>query len=101
MAIESDHWSYERKHRSDKGGRRWHFVSRSTFDPAVPYEDQPYELYFRDDDRTQFGLLRFARRKDNPYRDYETVVTKIMNDHDFRRTLLDPSTEDVWSKNWK
>jgi hypothetical protein len=101
MAIESDNWSYERKHRCDRTGRRWHFVSRSTFDPEVPYEEQPYELYVRDDDRTEFGSLRFARQKDNPYRDYETVVTKIMNDQDFRRTLLDPSTAGIWSKNWK
>ena len=46
----------------------------------VSYEERPFELYFRDDDRTQFGLLRFDRRKDNPYRNYDTMVTKIMND---------------------
>ena len=80
---------------------RWHFASRSVFDPAIPYGEQPFELYFRNDNRTEFGLLRFARRKNNPYRDYEAIVTKIINDVDFRQTLLDPSTKSVWRKNWK
>src|SRR5262245_27609572 len=94
-------WSYERKHRRDQSGERWHFARRSTHDPSIPYEDRPYELYFRNDDRTEFGLLRFARLKDNPYRDYEMVVMKIMNDRDFRRTLLAPETASVWLKSWK
>ncbi len=80
---------------------RWHFVSRSVIDPDVPYDERPFELYFRDDDRTQFGLLRFERRKDNPYRNYEVMVTKIMNDSDFRRALLAPRTKSVWRRTWK
>ena len=94
-------WSYERKRRSGYDGTRWHFVSHSTLESGVPYRERPSELYFRNDDRTEFGLLRFERRKDNPYRNYEAMVTKIMNDADFRRSLLDPNTAKFWNKNWK
>src|SRR5207253_7762982 len=96
MVIASETWSYERKQRRDKRGVRWHFVNHSVVDPDVPYTQRPFELYFRNDERTEFGLLRFEQRKDNPYRDYEAMVTKIMNDVDFRRTLLDPDTARVW-----
>ena len=65
MARKGEIWSYERKERRDRKGTRWHFVDRSVEDPEVPYEERPFELYFRDDDRTEFGLLRFERRKDN------------------------------------
>jgi hypothetical protein len=94
-------WSYERKRRCDRTGTRWHFASRLLLSPDIPYEERPFELYFRNDERSEFGLLRFEHRKDNPYRSYETMVTKIMNDVAFRRTLLDPETADVWRKNWK
>lgn len=97
----NDTWSYERKRRCDKTRRRWHFVTHSTFDPAIPHEDQPYELYFRDDDRSEFGVLLFARRKDNPYRDHEAPVAKIMNNPDFRRTLLVPGSAGVWRESWR
>ena len=70
-------------------------------DPDVPFDDRPSELYFRNDDRTEFGLLRFERRKENPYRDYEAIVVKIMNNADFRRTLSDPATASVWRRSWK
>jgi len=46
-------------------------------------------------------MLRFERRKDNPYRNYETMVNKIMNNKKFRNTLVAPETKEVWSKNWK
>lgn len=101
MVITSEHWSYERKQRRDKKGMRWHFVHHSVVDADVPYEERPFELYFRNDDRTEFGLLRFERGKDNPYRDYEAMVTKIMSDPDFRRTLVDPETANVWRRTWK
>jgi hypothetical protein len=45
--------------------------------------------------------LRFDPRKDNPYRDYDAIVTKIMNDADFRRTPLAPGTAGVWRRTWK
>ena len=101
MTEEADHWSYERQPRFDQSGRRWHFVSRSMLGSEVSYEERPFELYFRDDDRTQFGLLRFDRRKDNPYRNYDTMVTKIMNDPEFRQALLAPETSGVWKRSWK
>jgi hypothetical protein len=100
MGQTSETWSYDRKERRDKNGTRWHFVSRSVVDDDVPYEERPFELYFRKDDRSEFGLLRFEHRKDNPYRDYETMVTKVMNDAAFRGTLLDPRTASRWRRGW-
>ena len=94
-------WSYEKQRRFDTKGRRWHFVHHDPDGSGLPYEEQPVEFYFRDDERTEFGVLRFERRKDNPYRNYEVMVTKIMNDADFRASLLAPETESVWNRNWK
>ncbi|HRI04952.1 MAG TPA: hypothetical protein PLL77_14530 [Pyrinomonadaceae bacterium] len=94
-------WTYDKEKRLDRKGRRWHFVHRDIHGVETPYEERPYELYFRNDEKTAFGVLRFQHRKDNPYRDYMTVVTKIMNNDDFRMTLLDPETENVWNRNWK
>jgi len=53
-------------------------------------------LYFRDDERTVFGVLRFERAKDNPYRTFASVTRNIMSDSDFRLTLLDEATKRVW-----
>lgn len=97
----NDTWSYDKDKRFDKKGKRWHFVYRSINDTDTAYEERPSEVYFRDDDRTVFGLLRFEKRKDNPYRDYLTVITKIMNNDVFRQTLLNPDTEQIWQKGWK
>lgn len=94
-------WSYERQKRFDTKGRRWHFVRRYLYDDFVAYEERPFELYFRDDERTEFGLLRFERLKDNPYRDYAATVNKIMNDEAFRKTLLRPETRRIWAGSWK
>jgi len=94
-------WSYEKAKRFDNKGRRWHFVSRYIWEAGIDFDEQPYELYFRNDERTEFGLLRFEKRKENPYRDYETIVNKVMNNDKFRKTLIKPETEEVWSKNWK
>lgn len=94
-------WSYEKQKRFDKRGNRWHFVYHHEAAKGVPYEERPFELYFRSDDRTVFGVLRFERRKDNPYRNYEAMVNKIMNNEEFRKSLLAPETEEVWNKNWK
>jgi hypothetical protein len=96
-----DTWSYDKDKRFDKKGKRWHFVYRSFHGTGTPYEERPYEVYFRDDDKTEFGLLRFERLKDNPYRDYLTVITKIMNNDAFRLTLLSPNTAEIWQKSWK
>lgn len=92
-------WSYDKDKRIGKNGMRWHFVKHYIF--VAGSDDEPYELYFRNDERTEFGLLRFERRRDNPYRDYPTILAKIMNSAEFRATLLKPETADVWNKNWK
>ena len=92
---------YDRKKRMDRSWRRWHFVYHDLGDPALPYDEQSYELLFRNDERTQFGRIRFERRKDNPYRDYEALVAKILKDGEFRRSLLDPSSKKLWRKSWK
>ena len=64
--------------------------ARYIWDEQGCSNDQPFELYFRDDARTEFGLLRFERQKDDPYRDYDVMISKIMNDAEFRKTLLIP-----------
>ena len=94
-------WSYDKARRLDRKGKLWHFVSRYFHGTDVDFGNQPYELYFRDDERTEFGLLRFEKRKDNPYRNYEILVNKIMNNDEFRKSLLDAETKDVWNRNWK
>lgn len=94
-------WSYDKEKRVDRQGKRWHFVRRHFFDKEVNYDDLPYELYFRNDERTEFGLLRFEKAKDNPYRDYDMVINKIMNNPKFRRSLLNSAAEGIWNKNWK
>ncbi len=87
--------SYDPKKHHDKKGRRWHFMRHRAFDDREPGE-RPFVLYFRDDERTVFGVLRFERAKDNPYRGYATMIRKIMTDAEFRASLLDESTETVW-----
>src|ERR1043165_5667128 len=94
-------WDYDKKPRFDKEGNRWHFVHRRFYEPNIPSKEQPDEYYFRDDARTMFGVLRFERWKDNPYRNYEVMISKIMNDEAFRKTLIEPETEKIWNRNWK
>jgi hypothetical protein len=97
-----EYFSYEKKRRVDDSGRRWHFVHHDLgADESVPYEEQPWELLFRDDERKEFGRIRFAKRKNSPYRDYETLVRKIMNDPEFRSSLKDVSTKKLWRRSWK
>jgi hypothetical protein len=89
-------WSYEKLKRLDANGKRWHFMSHDVWLPDIPYEEQPFELYFRNDAKTVYGLLKFERRKDNPYRDYDLIVRNIMDDKRFREGLLNPDTKVVW-----
>ena len=91
-----DIWSYDPKKSRDKKGGRWHFMFHHRFREGFAPGEQPYVLYFRDDERTVFGVLRFERAKDNPYRSFAAVTRKIMNDSDFRETLLDEDTKRVW-----
>ena len=93
--------TYDKKKRLSKNNVRYHFVSCTYFDDTIPYEDTPYELYFRNDERTEYGVLRFAKRKENPYRNYEMIVQKIINHDGFRRSLLDLETASIWLKSWK
>lgn len=62
-------WTYHKEKSFDKNGNRWHFVSHSIFNDERKYEERPFELYFRNDERTIYGVLKFKRQKDNPYRD--------------------------------
>lgn len=94
-------WSYDKAARFDKKGNRWHFVRRDVVDRRLPFEEQTYEIYFRNGERTEFGVLKFPRRKENPYRNYMTMINKIMNDAEFRKTLLDAETKSVWRRSWK
>ena len=94
-------WTYEKFKRFDNKGNRWHFVSHIVYPTDIPWEDRPFEIYFRDDQRTEFGILRFERQADNPNRDYDAMVNKIMNKKEYREKLLDPSTMEIWLKSWK
>lgn len=64
-------------------------------------QDEPREIYFRDDAQTEFGVLRFEKLQDNPYRDFAAITYKIMNNKPFRCSLLDSETASVWTKSWK
>ena len=92
-------WTYHRAKKFDRNRVRWHFVTR--YFHVDEGADEPRELYFRNDDSTEFGMLRFEKLQDNPYRDWDAIVTKILNNVPFRRSLLDEETASVWKKNWK
>lgn len=96
-----EYWSYDKVKRLDNKGNQWHFLNRGFLGGIDEPENLPSELYFRNDERTEFGLLRFEKRKNNPYRNYEVMINKIMNKVEFRKSLLKPETEDVWNRNWK
>jgi hypothetical protein len=89
-------WSCQPKKFRDKRGGRWHFMFHDRYlDDRAP-DEQPYALYFRNDGSTVFGVLRFDRAKDNPYQSLATVTRKIMDDTEFRATLLDEASKKVW-----
>ena len=94
-----DEWTYHRAKKFDRHKVRWHFVTRYFY--VAEGQDEPRELYFRNDDATEFGMLRFEKLQDNPYRDWDAIVTKILNNVPFRRSLLAQETASVWRKNWK
>lgn len=89
-------WSYQPEKFFDRKGGRWHFMFHHRFLEDRAPEEQPYILFFRDEERTVFGVLRFERVKDNPYHGLATVTRKIMEDADFRATLLDEDSKSVW-----
>ena len=98
MAI-TDEWTYHRTKKFDRNRMRWHFVTHYFY--VDEGADEPRELYFRNDDETEFGMVRFERIKDFPYRDWEFLMNKIMSNLPFRRPLLDDETRGIWKKNWK
>lgn len=99
-------WEYDRSNWLDQRGHRWHFVERWAWesDAKFWYEDRTgnrsYDLYFRDDARTIFGVIKFPRSRDNPYWS-EKLKDKIMNNADFREEYIDAETKRVWRKSWK
>ena len=90
-------WSYLSKKFYDRRGGRWHFMFPHRFLSGIKPDEQPYALFFRDDERTVFGVLRFERIKDNPYASLDAVTRKIMNDTEFRVTLLDDDAKKNWA----
>ena len=91
-----DTWSLQTKKFHDKKDGRWYFMFHHRYlDDRAP-DDQPFALYFRDDERTVFGVLRYEHSKDSPYRSLDTVARKIMDDAEFRSTLLDECSKKVW-----
>lgn len=92
----TDTWSYQTKKFHDRHGHRWHFLFHHRWLPDRKPGEDPYELFFRNDERTVFGVLRFEHSKDNPYSSFAKVTRKIMDDEMFRATLLDEDTKKVW-----
>ncbi|MCK5534299.1 hypothetical protein KAI68_04215 [bacterium] len=94
-------WTYDKHKRLDKNGNRWYFVRHDFIDEQIDYDERPFEIYFRNEERTIFGVLKVKKAKDNSYKDYKTMINVIMNKNEFRNKLLDPETESLWNKNWK
>lgn len=95
----TEEWTYHRTKRYDKKRMRWHFATRYFY--VAEGEDEPREVYFRNDDTTEYGMLRFERLKDNPYRDLDQIVTKIMSNKPFRKSLHTEVAANIWRKDWK
>jgi hypothetical protein len=100
-------WEYDKKKWLDKKGDRWHFVSHHAWDGDAEFwykvgtRNMSFDLYFCDDARTTFGVIRFPHHQDNPYHWYDTLKNKIITDKEFRKGLIDPETKQIWKKNWK
>jgi hypothetical protein len=97
--MSSGEWFYDRSKRFDKHRVRWHFVRHEI--PAGPDGKEPFEIYFRNDDETEFGMVAFKDEKEFPYRDFTALFNKIMNTVPFRNSLLDPATASIWRKKWR
>ncbi len=95
----TEEWTYHRTKKYDKSRMRWHFVTRYFY--VADGQDEPREVYFRNDDETEFGMIRFDSIKAFPYRDWDFLKNKILTNIAFRRSLLDSETRSVWRKNWK
>ena len=101
-----EEWSYDRKRWIDRKAGRWHIAEfwRWNSEAEHWYEERAgersYDLYFRNEDRTIYGVIRFPRSRDNPY-GFDKLKEKIMNDVEFRKEYIDQSTKRVWKKGWK
>jgi len=89
-------WSLHQKKFYDCNGGRWYFLFHHLYLTDREPEEQPYALYFRNEERTVFGVLRFEHSRDNPYISFATVARKIMEDTEFRSSLVDEGSEKVW-----
>jgi hypothetical protein len=92
-------WQYDKAKHVARDGARWHFVKR--YPTNLPLEDQPFEIYFRDDSYQIYGVIRYERFKDFPPKSLPSIINKVMNDQSFREKHLDASTKAIWAKSWK
>ena len=83
-------WHYYKKKYYDKRGRRWHFMTHN----VMLESDQQFDLYFRDDDRTVFGVVRYGPK--DAFAGLETVTRKLMHDTAYRARFLDDESKAVW-----
>lgn len=95
-----EHWNYSKNDYRDSKGKKWHFVTCSYLDDELDYSEAPIEFYFRNDDRSFYGCIRFERKKDNPYH-FEKLTQKIMNNKEFRELHEKSESKQIWSRNWK
>jgi hypothetical protein len=91
-----ENWSPHIKKFHDQAGGRWHFMFQHRYLEERAPDEQPYALHFRNDERTIFGVLRFERSKDNPHGSFADVAHKIMDDAEFRASLVDAGSQKVW-----
>lgn len=97
----SENWSYDRSKRISADGTQWHFVTHDFPYDDIDYDEAGFEIYFRDEHRSVYGVVKFERRKDFPYSNYEKFVEKIMNNKDYREQYLASDSSTVWLKSWK
>jgi len=79
---------------------QWHFVSKHSDDESIPYRERPYALYFRDDERSFFGVVRIEHWKDIPM-NVDRLIQKILNSSDYREKHFEAKAKHVWLRNWK
>jgi len=79
---------------------RWTWESDAEFWYLDRTGERSYDLYFRDDARMVFGVIKFPRSRDNPF-GFAKLKEKIMNDAEFRKEYLDAGTQSIWKRSWK
>jgi hypothetical protein len=96
FAHRMETWSLQTKKFYDRNGERWYFMFQHRYFFDRPPGEQPYALYFRNDECTVFGVLRFEHSQDNPCSNLEIVARKIMDDAEFQSSLIDEGSKKVW-----